>query len=509
MNASFLSASFKLAELRQIARLLGKTRSGTKPVIAERIVEAVGNSKPLAPGTRILSIDLGIRNLAYSLLEVPGADIEPPATKTKKGRKKTASETRPKTATPILHAWERLALIPRTSATAKPKKRKPTKTRKTLSEEVVDEDYEETPEKPPAKTDKTTTPVIPEDFSPTRLSALAVDLILTRLLPLKPDIITLEQQRARSMGGSGVFEWTLRVNSLESMLYAAFTMMQRLGKWTGGRVEGVVARNVLEFMVLQEKVAGVDVAKIWGPDAENKKVKKAIVRRLLAEGEGVSVSEAVEPVAKEYLDVWEGKVRGQKKSESFKKLDDMADCLLQGLAFASRPSPSEILGILMPVTSIVTSRNIYLPEVLAYRRMPTPVRILTIPGQGLETPQPRLAVLSVPDLPRYHITHPITVLTTIIQETIARVAVPPCPAGLLVVPLKALGHPPVHHEPHVLLVDAHTEGRSCNYNIITLLIIDPPGEGLLLGLVEQLCVEGPRADALLPECGCDHLAFVA
>ncbi|KUI73854.1 Cruciform cutting endonuclease 1, mitochondrial [Cytospora mali] len=334
MNASFLCASFKLAGLCQIARLLGKTRSGTKPVIAERIVEAVGTSKPLAPGTRILSIDLGIRNLAYSLLEVPGVDIEPPTAKTKKGRKKTPSETPPKTATPILLAWERLALIPKTPTTAKPKKRKPTKTKRILSEEIVDEDHDETtPEEPPAKTAKAKTPVITEDFSPTRLSALAVDLILTRLLPLKPDIVTLEQQRARSMGSSGVLEWTLRVNSLESMLYAVFTTVQRLGQWPGGRVEGVVARNVLEFMVLQEKAAGVDVAEIWGPDAENKKVKKAIVRRLLAEGEGVAVAEAVQPVAKEYLDVWEGKVRGQKKSESFKKLDDMADCLLQGLAF--------------------------------------------------------------------------------------------------------------------------------------------------------------------------------
>lgn len=172
-----------------------------------------------------------------------------------------------------------------------------------------------------------------EDFSPSRLSALAVDLVLNRLLPLRPDIITLERQRFRSVGSSGVLEWTLRVNSLESMLYAVFTTLQALGRWPDGRVEGVVARNVLEFMALQEKIAGVDVAGIWEKDADNKKLKKAIVNRMLAAGEGVSVSAEVAPVAQEYLDVWNGKLKGKKKSESFKKLDDMADCLLQGIAF--------------------------------------------------------------------------------------------------------------------------------------------------------------------------------
>lgn len=318
-------ASLKLVGLRQVARLLGKTRTGTKSVLTDRIAEALETSKPLAPGTRILSIDLGIRNLAYSLLEVPpaGTNHEPSdVTKPKRGRKKST----PATVTPILHAWERLALIPKTSTPVKPsKKRRSTKAKDPANQE------DEAPTEEAA--DKATTPVVMEDFSPTRLSALAVDLIINRLLPLRPDIVTLEQQRFRSMGGPAVYEWTLRVNSLESMLYAVFTTLRQLGRWPDGRVEGVVARNVLEFMALQEKVAGVEVDGIWGKDAQNKKVKKGIVARLLGSGQGVEVAPEVAPTSKEYLDVWEGKVRGQRKSDSFKKLDDMADCLLQGLAF--------------------------------------------------------------------------------------------------------------------------------------------------------------------------------
>lgn len=327
-----MNASLKQAQLQQVARLLGKTRTGTKSILSARIAEALETSKPIAPGTRILSIDLGIRNLAYSLLEVPTTTShEPPAAKLKKRQNKGSPATSAQSVKPILHTWERLALIPKTPAPVTSKKRKSAKAKKTRSEDP--ENHDDTPAELPVDADKATIPVIIEDFSPTRLSAVAVDLILNRLLPLKPDIITLEQQRFRSMGGFGVYEWTLRVNSLESMLYAVFTTLQRLGQWPGGRVEGVVARNVLEFMVLQEQIAGVDVGEIWGKDADNKKVKKAIVGRMLGAEEGVSVGAAAEPVAREYLDVWHGKIKGQQKSERLKKLDDLADCLLQGIAF--------------------------------------------------------------------------------------------------------------------------------------------------------------------------------
>ncbi|ROV97099.1 hypothetical protein VMCG_07470 [Cytospora schulzeri] len=350
-----MNASLKGVQLRQIAQLLGKTRTGTKAVLIQRIEEALENPKPLAPGTRILSIDLGIRNLAYSLLEIPNANHEPSATKAKKTRKKKNAPTTTSASTPvkpILHAWERLALIPKIPKISKPaaapkKKAKAKQSKKTKKSQQSDVEFEDDHDESPAEgptgaeaeaeavaDDKATTPVIIEDFSPARLSAVAVDLILNRLLPLRPDVVTLEQQRFRSMGGSGVYEWTLRVNSLEAMLYAILTTVRTLGRWPGeGRVEAVVARNVLEFMVMQERKGGVEVAGIWGKDADNKKVKKAMVGRMLAAGEGVSVSAEAEPVAREYLDVWNGKLRGKKKSDSFKKLDDMADCLLQGIAF--------------------------------------------------------------------------------------------------------------------------------------------------------------------------------
>lgn len=343
------------AQLKSIARLCGKSRSGTKAVIADRIVDDLRTFEPLPPGTRVLSIDLGIRNLAYSLLEVPESSHGLPTKSTKRARKKDIAPSSVVPIAPRLLAWERLALIPRVDKVAPPK-RSSKKTRKKSKADDENDTAQQEDEVLPKKgrrkskadeiasgleavdltadADPTTTPVLMEDFSPARLSALAVDLILNRLLPLRPDVVTLEQQRFRQMGGSGVYEWTLRVNSLESMLYAVLTLLRETGQWhRGGRIEPIVARNVLEFMVVRDRTAGFDVGDIWGRGADNKKVKKDIIGRALASAEGLVVEGAPEAVASEYLDEWQGKKSFQRKADRMKKLDDLADCLLQGLAF--------------------------------------------------------------------------------------------------------------------------------------------------------------------------------
>lgn len=344
------------AQLKIIARLCGKSRSGTKAVIADRIVDDLKTVKPLAPGTRVLSIDLGIRNLAYSLLEVPDPKHVPPSGITKGSKKKGTLPSSPVPIAPRLLAWERLALIPKADKVVPPKKSTKKSSKKAKADDENDAAQQDEEAAAPKKTrrkskpdqaalahqsegltaepDPATTPVLVEDFSPARLSALAVDLFLDRLLPLRPDVVTLEQQRFRQMGGSGVYEWTLRVNSLESMLYAILTLLRRMGHWSpGGRIEPVVARNVLEFMVERDRAAGVEVGDIWGRGADNKKVKKDIIGRVLASAEGLAVDAAVEPVAVDYLDEWQGKKSFQRKADRMKKLDDLADCLLQGLAF--------------------------------------------------------------------------------------------------------------------------------------------------------------------------------
>lgn len=346
-----LPPKFTATQLKQIARLCGTSRSGTKAVILDRIVGSLQDFRPLAPGTRVLSIDLGIRNLAYSLLEVPGSSYAQNIDKSK-GRKSQDGASM----TPILHAWERLALIPKIAKAPKRKAKSKSKTPAAKNNESESE-VSDTPAKSRTKKDSksnqtqedsfqdpaiaeqdpTSIPIPIEDFSPTRLSAVAVDLVLSRLLPLKPDLVIMEQQRFRSMGGSSVLEWTLRVNSLESMLYAIFITLKTLGQWPDGKLEGVVARNVLEFMAVQEG----EGASIWSKEGkgDNKRMKKDIVGKMLSTKMGVRIGKekALEDVVREYVEKWGAKGKRGKAStggvEGMKKLDDLADCMLQGIAF--------------------------------------------------------------------------------------------------------------------------------------------------------------------------------
>lgn len=351
-----LPPKFTATQLKQIARLCGTSRSGTKAVILDRIIGSLQNFKPLTPGTRVLSIDLGIRNLAYSLLEVPSSTYGQNIDKSKGRRSQNIASM-----TPILHAWERLALIPKIAKPPKRKAKSKSKRNASAAQDIQSEaELSVTPTKSRTKKgkkssqtqedlnqdngllavaeqDPTTIPVLVEDFSPTRLSAVAVDLVLSRLLPLKPDLVIMEQQRFRSMGGSTVLEWTLRVNSLESMLYAIFTTLKTLGQWPHGKLEGVVARNVLEFMAVQEG----EGASIWSKEGtgDNKRIKKDIVGKMLSTETGVRMGKekALEDVVREYVERWGAKGKRGKAStggvEGMKKLDDLADCLLQGMAF--------------------------------------------------------------------------------------------------------------------------------------------------------------------------------
>ncbi|KAI9054043.1 hypothetical protein LZ554_001214 [Drepanopeziza brunnea f. sp. 'monogermtubi'] len=187
-----LPNTLKLAQLKQLASKCGISTSGTKPILTRRLLDDLALLQPLQPGkkpwmgqkgerTRILSIDMGIRNLAYCVLDVPprGGGL------------------------PCIHAWHRLAVssapVPSPDAAA------------------LDADAALATSAAAAK----------EAFDPATLSAAAYALLRHRLLPSDPTHILIERQRFRSMGSKHILEWTIRVNMFESILLDRSGLVRR------------------------------------------------------------------------------------------------------------------------------------------------------------------------------------------------------------------------------------------------------------------------------------------
>lgn len=155
---------------------------------------------------------MGIRNLAYCRLTLP-----------------TASS---RSSTPLLTEWTRVAIS-----------------------------------RQPAAIEATTKK---ESFDPATYSQHAYALIMTLLFPETPSHILIERQRFRSMGGSAVQEWTLRVNMFEAMLYAVLTTLAARGLWKG-TVHAVLPSKVAGFWVNEKDE---DDGPEETPKARNRRNKK-------------------------------------------------------------------------------------------------------------------------------------------------------------------------------------------------------------------------------------------
>ena len=217
-------------------------------------------------------------------------------------------------------------------------------------------------------------------FSPDVYAANAYTLITALLSTYKPTHVLIERQRFRSGGGSAVQEWTLRVGVFEGMLYAILHALrqERGGYLASLQVHGVEPKRVVGYW---SEIDGAETAeagaseKKKGSAREVKKAKIDLVGKWLAHsfkmrekagsvsnsaiitsktesgviGEvlGLDGSETMsinpgapaEQLAVAYVQKWQ-KQNGNKKRSSAEakaseigKLDDLADCLLQGVTW--------------------------------------------------------------------------------------------------------------------------------------------------------------------------------
>jgi cruciform cutting endonuclease 1 len=293
-----LLKSLKVAQLKELLAAIGSRTTGTKDQLTTRLESDLHRPKlaKLAQyrnpePTRIVSIDMGIKNLGLCVADVSFAKSDGGA----------GSGT---TARMRVDRWQRLNLVDGANG-------------------------------PGAGADDAEGADSAGGFSPAALSAVAVRLVRDELLPHRPAAVLVERQRWRSGGRAAVAEWTLRVNALEAMLWAVF---RALGPSPQACVDGQ-RRAGPEL----HAVSPARVAAFWLPGlrrvekkAKVDLVRASVARRALGAVE-IGFGEDAAEVAQGFgaagsrtrrRDV-DGAVTGRKK------LDDLADSFLQAGAWAA------------------------------------------------------------------------------------------------------------------------------------------------------------------------------
>lgn len=315
-------SSLKASQIKYAAFLMGIPSTGTKTELVSAIRHQVGAQPRHQRAERVVSIDMGIRNLGICVLQSPEKTVETSS---------NALSIR-------IAEWKRMAVSLFPSS--------PLESRKAIQ--------------PRAK------PIIdPAAFNPSNLSKTAVQ-VASDLLKYKPSHILIERQRFRSGGASAVQEWTLRVNALESMLWAALETIRSSDKtgnfpdvhemsparvarfWCAAPVGyETVASEALLADVPASSMSSGTLARQSAKRTVEKKEKIAMARSWLSPDTAMTapgkialeLSDEAQVTADAFLprhrksNSRRSKSSNSSEESSNDKLDDLADCLLQGVAW--------------------------------------------------------------------------------------------------------------------------------------------------------------------------------
>lgn len=275
-------SKLKNSGLRTLLHLIGAPSTGTKPVLLARLQDKLSLPTMRSPRrsstTRILSIDMGIKNLAYCVADVSIPSAHPSASSRVPSQgidgEEGSSEARSEPVMTVT-AWRRVAVqaLPATTT--------PTPASVAATSPSSAAGGEENP----------------DPFHPRALAAKAHVLLTTLLLPHAPHTLLIERQRYRSGGAAAVQDWTYRVNLFEGMLWAVLGTLrgERAGSRSGkGKVKGERKGDPEVWDVSPARVVGFWVGegkdgKKRGAGAKGKKEKVGLVGKWVA-GEGVATA---------------------------------------------------------------------------------------------------------------------------------------------------------------------------------------------------------------------------
>ena len=321
-----------LTQLRRVAFAIGAPSSGTKSVLTGQIEKELGaydatRSRPTSKrNLSVVSIDMGIRNLAYAHLVAKAATS---------GVDSDTAERSP-SLRPSLLAWKRVVISggPNGKGASTERKKEPRSSDEIETSSLTVTNGTTVASLPP-ETEK-------EAFDPSTFANYAYNFIKSVLSAHQPTHVLVERQRFRSGGASAVQEWTIRVGVFEGMLHAVLRTLSAehdLQIIVQGVDPGRVTRYWLESRAAQEHLH-------VGSAKESKKAKIAIVGESLDSSDGALVDfdgagkdQGVGEVVDAFLARWKKKQpqdRGRKDrgtNSDVVKLDDLSDCLLQGVAW--------------------------------------------------------------------------------------------------------------------------------------------------------------------------------
>lgn len=332
-----LSSSLKRAQLQSTATSIGAPVSGTKPQLLDGIHELVKHTsttllqgKPTknrdahTQNLRVLSIDMGIRNLAFAFLT---CQISRPT-----GEGFRTAFTKPK-----LRQWQKIELFQAGQALRSAENDEEVDG---LSASINEIEQQGDPD-PDIDIDTTTTPAaLDESFEPSTLARHAYNFA-KYCASLRPTHILIERQRFRTGGHAAVLEWSLRVGMLESMLHSTFHTFNKEGVLPNVPVESILPLRVNRFWFEdQERLLTDAYAEGVLQEKGKKEAKLAkimivseMLKKVNQKGGPFAVHDDAVPTVEAFVSR-SGHRSGVKKAKSsLEKLDDVADSLLQGLAW--------------------------------------------------------------------------------------------------------------------------------------------------------------------------------